>query len=61
MVPVVEVLGRQTLNPLPPTYIEGITEAVSALIDGLQLALVESTAACVALLTIQNSYLTLES
>ena len=47
MVPVVEALGRQTSNPLPPVHIEKITEAIFALVDGLQLALVKSTAACI--------------
>jgi len=47
MVPVVEALGRQTLNPLPPVYIKKITEAVFSLVDGLQVALVKSTTACV--------------
>lgn len=47
MVPVVEVLGCQKLNPLPPAYIKGITEGVFTLVEGLQLALAKSTAACV--------------
>jgi len=48
MVPVVEALGRQKSNPLPAAYIEGITEAVFALVDSLRSALAESSAACVA-------------
>ena len=55
MIPVVEVLGRQTSNPLPQNYIEGITEAVSTLVDGLQLALTESTTACVISVLFTNS------
>ena len=47
MVPVVEVLRRKKSNPLPPTYIKGITESVFALVEGLQLALTKATAACV--------------
>jgi len=45
MVPVIEALGRQKTNPLPLAYMEGVEEAVLALVDALQSALAESTAA----------------
>jgi hypothetical protein len=44
MVSIVEVLGLQEADPLPSTYIKGITQAISALVTGLQTALAESTA-----------------
>jgi hypothetical protein len=53
MVPVVEALRRQRSNPLPPTYIEEISEAILALVGGLQSALAESTVTCVALFAIR--------
>lgn len=57
MVPVIDALGRQT--SIPPAYVKKITEAIFTLVDGLQLALVKSTAACVASTHIQPDTLTL--
>lgn len=48
MLPVVEALGRQTSNPLPPGFIREIHEAITILIDSLHVALNESTTAFVA-------------
>jgi hypothetical protein len=39
MVSITNVLSGQTRNPLPPTYIEAIGEAVELLVDGLHAAL----------------------
>ena len=47
MLSIVEVLGHQTANPLPSEYIEDLYHAVSSLVDGLQSALNEATAAFV--------------
>ena len=47
MVPVVEALRRQKSNPLPSMHIEKITMAIFTLVNKLQSALAESTAACV--------------
>lgn len=47
MIPVVEVLGQQSSNPLPPVFTREISEAVLELVDGLQSAFEESTAAYV--------------
>lgn len=47
MVSIIEVLRHQTRNPLPQEYIETISEMVSSLVVGLQLALTEATVAFV--------------
>jgi len=57
MVPVVEALSHQTSNPLPTAFIEEISNAISNLVDGIQSALIESTAMCVYLFIIQCSSL----
>jgi hypothetical protein len=43
MVSIVDVLGRQTANPLPSGYIDEVSEATLALIDGLQMAFTEAS------------------
>lgn len=48
MVSIVDVLGRQTTDPLPSGYIKGISEATLTLIDCLQTAFTEATAMFVA-------------
>ena len=60
MVPVVEALGRQRMNPLPPAYVKEIEEAIFALVDALQSALAESTAMYVIPPGIQRSDMTLK-
>ena len=42
MVSIIDVLGRQTANPLPSGYIEEISEATLALIGCLQIAFTEA-------------------
>jgi len=44
MVSIAEVLGLQESNPLPSIYIKEISRAIAALVDGLRIALVESSA-----------------
>jgi len=44
MVSITEVLGLQESNPLPSIYIKEIIWAIAALVNSLQIALVESSA-----------------
>lgn len=47
MLSIVEVLSLQTVNPLPPEYIEAISNAITLLVDGLRVALRDATTAFV--------------
>jgi hypothetical protein len=51
MLSIIEVLGLQTVNPLPPEYIEALRSAVLLLVEGLRIAMREATAAFVASFT----------
>ena len=57
MVPIVEALQRQHSNPLPSAYIKEISDAILALVDGLQSALAESTAMYVILIPVSSPHL----
>ena len=46
MTSIIDVLARQTTNPLPPGYIRGISETTLALVDALQTAFTEASARC---------------
>lgn len=50
MASIVEVLSTHADNPLPLEYIETIREAVTLLVDGLHVALSQSTIAFISLL-----------
>ena len=50
MVSVFEALGRQENNPLPPTYIKQVGDAILGLVSGLQSALTKATAMYVVIL-----------
>lgn len=52
MTSIVDVLGAQQVNPLPPEYIATVREAVMLLVGGLKAALGEATSALVISLSV---------